>query len=144
MAAVSSFKIKCTGIDCNYDINTMVSVPDDLMLTMSYEVVEQATLSDTRVKFIYGDTAGATCMVAKGIAITPDGLIMMGKDGYNAVANTTTSNYPDSGDTTSGLPIFAKIGDTVYKSVPDGSSHAYSDALTIFAFGCEFTMSPVL
>lgn len=145
MAAVSSFYVINNGYDSNYDIMTMDSAPDDLAISTTFTVVEQATLSDTRVKFIYGDTPSGNCMVAKGIAITPDGVVTMGKSGYNAMISATTNNSPESGDTTYGFPLYAKIGDTIYKSVPNEySTHTFNDAIYTNSYGAMFLMSPVL
>ena len=138
--ALSSFDIMCVGFDTNYDSTNDPDV--DSKVAITFEVVPQVTLDDTRVEFCYGDEPSANCAVAKGIAITPWGGIFAGKEGITAMLGSSTS----AGVTTAGLPLYAKIGDTMYVSAPyeaSETSHINPLSFSPDMVGKVFTMSPV-
>lgn len=138
--ALASFDIMCVGFDTNYDSTDYPTT--DSKVAITFEVVPQVTLDDTRVEFCYGDEPSANCAVAKGIAITPWGGVMAGKEGITAMSASSTS----AGVTTGGLPLYAKIGDTMYVSAPYEASETLKLnplCMSPDIVGKVFTMSPV-
>lgn len=139
--SLSSFNIECIGFNLEGTDTTNYT---DATLSIVFRPVDAGVGFDSQnITFIYGDDPGANCLAAKGVGVTPYGGIIAAGAAVKAIAQAASTS---GGVTTSGFPLYAKIGDTIYKSAAKTVSETakeYPICLDANMVGTTFKMSPL-